>query len=371
MPGQSTSQQQSTQSQTTAPWSAAQPLLNNIIGQLSGLSGDTAISPAQASAFGLLNNEAGGIPNFSPQATTAANDAFNTSTLPQQNLLTGANTNLQSELSPYLSSSYLNPYSTPGFSSALSTVNNDITNQVNDQFAAAGRDLSPANTTALARGLSQGEGALIQGQYNTNVGNQLAAANEAFGGANTTAGGLTQQQLAQIEAATGGMGIAGATPQLALAPGTAALSAANAQAQQPFTNLGWLSSLSLPIGAMGSQSTGTGTSTGTATQPWSQTFGQIGQGLTGVGNFLWSDENLKEDIEPIGMLYDRTPVYSYKYVKELDPDQTPRIGLLAQDVEQTTPEAVADLGGVKAVHYGKATERARVYGMLADLDMAA
>ena len=62
------------------------------------------------------------------------------------------------------------------------------------------------------------------------------------------------------------------------------------------------------------------------------------------------------------MAYDSTPVYSYNYVG----DRTPRMGLIAQDVERRTPNAVASLGGVKTVNYGKATQRARRIGGLLD-----
>ncbi len=40
----------------------------------------------------------------------------------------------------------------PGFGDAMKTLNSDISNQVNGQFAAAGRDLSGMNTQTLARG---------------------------------------------------------------------------------------------------------------------------------------------------------------------------------------------------------------------------
>jgi hypothetical protein len=171
-------------------------MLENLINQEQGLS--TSLTPQQTSAYGLLNSEASGIPNFTSQAAGVANNQFNYNTNPQQVMETNALSGLNTTLSPYLSSSFLNPYSTPGFSDALKTTNSDITNQINSQFAAAGRDLSPANTTALARGLSQGEGGLIANQYNTNVNAQQAAANALFSGANTTAGGLTALQQAAL-----------------------------------------------------------------------------------------------------------------------------------------------------------------------------
>ena len=71
---------------------------------------------------------------------------------------------------------------TPGLSTALQGATNTISNGINDQFAAAGRDLSPGNTTALAYGLEQGLAPIITGQYNTNVAQQQNAANKCLGG---------------------------------------------------------------------------------------------------------------------------------------------------------------------------------------------
>lgn len=69
---------------------------------------------------------------------------------------------------------------------------------------------------------------------------------------------------------------------------------------------------------------------------------------------MFSDERLKEDIEPVGELYDGTNVYRYRYKG----DSVPRIGVMAQEVEKTRPDAVVEIGGYKAVDYGKATDYA-------------
>jgi hypothetical protein len=56
---------------------------------------------------------------------------------------------------------------------------------------------------SLARGLGQGEGGLIQSQYNQNVANQLGAANSLYGAGNSTAGllsNLDQTRLANMQA---------------------------------------------------------------------------------------------------------------------------------------------------------------------------
>jgi hypothetical protein len=70
-------------------------------------------------------------------------------------------------------------------------------------------------------------------------------------------------------------------------------------------------------------------------------FGSSGW-LAGMG---LSDERAKDDIKPIGMLYDETPICSYRYKG----DDKPQIGVMAQDVEKRRPDAVHEIGGVKFV----------------------
>lgn len=79
-----------------------------------------------------------------------------------------------------------------------------------------------------------------------------------------------------------------------------------------------------------------------------------GNSILGSLGSLFSDERLKEDIEPVGELYDGTNVFRYRYKG----DDTTRIGVMAQEIAQDRPEAVHDIGGWLAVDYGKATDRA-------------
>lgn len=69
---------------------------------------------------------------------------------------------------------------------------------------------------------------------------------------------------------------------------------------------------------------------------------------------FFSDERLKENIEPVGELNDGQPIYRYNYKG----DPRTQIGLIAQDVEQSHPEAVGLAGGYRTVDYGKATDAA-------------
>ena len=70
--------------------------------------------------------------------------------------------------------------------------------------------------------------------------------------------------------------------------------------------------------------------------------------------FVFSDARVKEDIEPVGELYDGKNIYRYRY--KGDPSATVHIGVMAQEVEETDPDAVVEFGGIKAVDYGKATD---------------
>ena len=81
-------------------------------------------------------------------------------------------------------------------------------------------------------------------------------------------------------------------------------------------------------------------------------FGLLTGGLSGLlGLYNQSDKRVKEDIKPVGKLHDGQTVYRYK----LKGGQGHQIGLIAQEVEKRHPDAVREFGGIKHVHYGKAT----------------
>lgn len=106
-----------------------------------------------------------------------------------------------------------------------------------------------------------------------------------------------------------------------------------------------------------STATGIGNANANADLAGLTASGNIIKAGTGAASMLasmFSDERLKEDIEEVGSLRDGQPVYKYRYIGS----PVFQIGLMAQDVEKTNPDAVTEIGGYKAVHYGKATEYA-------------
>lgn len=78
-----------------------------------------------------------------------------------------------------------------------------------------------------------------------------------------------------------------------------------------------------------------------------QTTGTIGSLLA---MYLMSDERLKDDRGVIGETYDGVPIHVYNYKGS----PTPQIGVMAQELEQVHPEAVATHpSGFKMVRYDK------------------
>jgi hypothetical protein len=282
MGGQTTTTQNSSQQSQTQPWTAAQPQLMSLLGRIGSLDG--GVTPMQRAASQSLLGAVAGLPDFAPQAEGAANTLLAgggaSGFAPIAASAYGA---LQNNLAPYLAPSALNPLSTPGFGSALSTLNSDITNQVNGQFAAAGRDLSPGNTAALARGLAQGEGGLIANQYDANAARALAAAGTLYNAGNTTAGtlsGLNQTGLGNMQQ---GASLAAAIPGLAAGPAQAWLNAADAAQRLPAQNLAPLEGLLTPLAQLGSETSGTSQGTTTQSVPLGQ---QIAGGAIGTLGLL-------------------------------------------------------------------------------------
>jgi len=167
-----------------------------------------------------------------------------------------------------------NPAASPGMQGVLGTIQNDVQNSVNSQFAGAGRSLSGLNEQAVARGLSQGEAQPLMAQYNQNISN-LQGVNSAQG-ANI---GLGTQMAAAAP------GVATAIPQGILAM-------QQAQRQEPYQNLALQENLLNPIAGLGGTSVGTQTGAGTATSSPLSQFAQgnsaLGGGLSGgiLGNFI-------------------------------------------------------------------------------------
>lgn len=347
-PATTTQNQNSTS--TSSPYAPAVGMINNLISKYSNVSTDPSSAQTNAAQQGV--DATANLTNFAPQATSAVNSAFGNAGMLNSNLAT-----INKNLGGMASGEGLNPYATPGFGDALQTMTDDITKATKGVFAGSGRDPSGAGSfsQSLGRGLTQGLSPLLQSQYNTNVGNMMNANNTLYNAGNTTVGALNSNTGAALAGA-------GMIPGLALAPSTAASTAAASQQNLPYQGLMQQLQAAGLLGGMGGTTTSTGSATGTqapANDPLSNIIGGVSAGAGLIGAF--SDENLKDDIKEVGKLHDGQKVYSYRFKGH----NVPQIGLLAQEVEKHAPEAVGERSGFKTVNYKVATRRAEQMGMLA------
>jgi hypothetical protein len=309
------------------------------------------------------------MPNFSAPATSDVNTLLAGGGGNYSGILNNALTSLQGTLNPYASGSMIGK--NDALQPELNTIGNDVQNQQEGQFAAAGRSFSPAEAQAIARGTAQGEAPVEAAQFNTDTGNQINAAGILNNAAQSTASGLNTLNQTNLGNMVTGLGATSAIPGILNQNANNLIAAGGAQQALPLAGVSNLESLLLPIGGMGAQSAGSNTGqTVQQTSPISNIIGGVlggtallggnGLGLLGSGgsltNLLKSDRRSKKDSKRIGILNDDQPVYKFRY--KGDPSNTMHIGLLAQDVEKHTPDAVVEIGGVKHVDYNRATKRA-------------
>ena len=277
-----TSKSSTTQNSTTAPWAEAQPALQGILSQLQGNLNNTGVTGAESGALTqLVNNGVNASNTYTQPISDYAKSLLSGGGATDQ--VGNVNQNYQrfvDQTNPIASNTNYNPYDTPGFKDALSTLTSDITQGVNGTFAAAGRDFSGANSQALGRGILQGVAPTIAAQYNANRDAQQGAAGNLYNAGNTNAGilsGLQQQKLANQGQ---GIGAAGSATDMANSGANATLQAEAARRGIPVQALGLLAQIGIPIAATGSQSQGTSTTEKQAS-PLEQ-FLQLTQGVSNL-----------------------------------------------------------------------------------------
>lgn len=276
---QSTTSTQS-QSGTIAPWQPTTGGLNSLISGINSIMPNfSGNSGAMSGAFNQIMQNAQGLPDYSGQAKTLADNLASGGT-DYRPMVSDAYSQYQKALTPILNGS-LDPMQTPGLSDALGTIKSDTMNSVNGMFAGAGRDLSGLNQQYLARGLAQGEAPVIANQYNQNVNNRLNAGAGLLGGAQSAANtnsGLQQTMFGnQMYGVTNGANLVNG------AANAGPLAMLNAGMGIPAQNLAQLEALLLPIAGLGKQYTGTasGQSNSTSTPSLMQNLGSL---FSGGGN---------------------------------------------------------------------------------------
>lgn len=183
---------------------------------------------------------------------------------------------------------------------------------------------------------AQQEAALGQQQFGQGLGAAQAQASlgqDVYGTGAATSAALanlgTGAQGAALQGAQAQLGAGTLQQQTTQAGDTALYNQFLQQQSYPFQVAQFLANIAEGTGALSGSTT-------TTNQPGS----------------LFSDERLKEDVEPIGKTYDGQNIVAFRYKGE----KAKRIGLIAQDVEKKHPDAVGSSQGYKTVDYDKATE---------------
>jgi hypothetical protein len=275
MGGTSTSTQQ--QTSQTNPYAGAAPALTGILNNINSLVPSAgSLTGAQAGALNTIEANANAGNPYAAATGNLATGLLNGGGAQNNDAAIKDNlSSYQGLLTPFANGSMVGQ--NKALQAQLDAIGSDVTNQVNSQFAAAGRDGSGANLQTLGRGIAQGTAPVIASQYNTDVGNQLNAANSLYGAGNTSYGLLNQNQAAANANAQAGVGV-GNQALDAQNWGANSILAAEAQRQGiPIQNLTTLLGAVSPVAAQ--FGTTNGTTNGSQTMSGAEQFGKIASGI--------------------------------------------------------------------------------------------
>jgi hypothetical protein len=339
--GQQTTQQ--TQQSSSGPPEFLQPFLQSAVGKLNNYYDVNPNPPAYYSGETVAP-----LSSTTQGAIQAA-----TSWAGSNPMIPGAT----ASLNKFTSGAYVDPTTNPDFQKALSASHQPYIDQFNNQilpgvqsgFEGAGRYGSGGNQNATQQALTglnttiNNADAQAGAQYYQNALNQQLQANSLIPGVN-------QAQLSNINAQSAAGTMIDQNRQAQDAANQAAYNYnANAYPNYIAQYMGILNG-----GYPGAQTNSTGTAT--SYQPSNQLGGIMSGAMGGIGlglqaASLFSDARLKENIVPVGKTHNGHNLYYYNYKG----DSTPQVGVMAQEVAQTKPEAVeVDPSGYLKVNYPKA-----------------
>jgi hypothetical protein len=300
MGGKTTSQNQNQwqfQNQTTAPWSVAQPGLQQSL-DLAQRAADTTYNGSSVAALDP-NVTRGQNLNIDAAATNQPGQMANSFVNAYQPLLANGGVSalgLEGVGNLNEAASYLNPYASgqyvqsgnPYLDAVLAKNDAATMARIGGQFSSAGRYGSPAQAGTAAGAISAADNAARLGQYNTDVQNQLSAIQglgnigQAKAGIGQTGVGNINSYLSALPTVAQGNVFAGDLLQK-IGQGNmnynqAVLNAAN---QDPWTKAQNLAQITGGIGQLGGTSSGVSYGQGTTTKK--EDPGVFGDILAAVG----------------------------------------------------------------------------------------
>jgi hypothetical protein len=362
-----------TQNTTSNPWAVQTPFLTDAFGkaqtqQQNAYSGDrvSQFTPDQLSTFqrmiGYGNSNTA--PNTSSAAGTALAGAGASAATGALNRLSAFTPQGGTASNIADANAYADAAASPA---AVDAAMRDARRQVSEQALPqiARQSAMTGNTMSSRRGISEGivERGLAEKGLDTAAsmranafGQGLDLAQRGSEASNNTildalksaAAGGTAAAGTGVDAIGSGISQTGSLFDLANQGGAGQQAAGQAQLDNSIgkSDSAW-DNLMKYYGIVGGQNWG-GTTSGTSTKTPSA-WEVIGGLMSAGGNLMKSDRDVKHDIKRIGTADNGLPIYSYRY--KYITDSPVFIGLMAQDVEVRTPEAVTEINGVKHVDY--------------------
>jgi len=253
--GYGESESRTQQSSETNPWAPTQPLLRDLISRLSTMS----TTPSDGRTEGAMDDLIGTLRTSGPATTdttrTVAQDLI--STPDRTGAITDAYGDLTRRLSPVADGTNTNVANNTQLQALLTQVGDEAQNRTNATFAAAGRDLSPDNSMAVARGVAQAQTPLLLDQFNRETARTDAAARDL-----STVGIDGASRSTSMDVARGGLLRGGAELNTSASQSEAdalsrILELEGGRERLPYDRMGWLTQLLYPMAGFGGQSTGT------------------------------------------------------------------------------------------------------------------
>lgn len=180
-----------TQTSTLAPYEPASGALKGLLGGIQNMVPQAGmLTPGVQSAINKVQDD---ISSINPTIMSGARGLLNGGGAQNNDNAIRANLDTyRGMLMPTASGSNIGV--NPALKAQLDQITTDVTNQTNSAWAAAGRDGSPGNFQALARGIASGVAPILAAQYNTDADRALNAASSLYNAGNSTYGLLNGTQ---------------------------------------------------------------------------------------------------------------------------------------------------------------------------------
>lgn len=273
---------------TTQPGALTAPTVQGITSQLNPLISNSGTTPIQQQGIAQLTANGLAGDQFAPQITNNATALLNGGGATSQNTDLASNlADLKTNIGGIAAPNY-STVNSPQVAAALQAVNSNISDSVNGQFAAAGRQGSGYNQRAIAEGESLADAPILLNQANTDTASRLAAANTLYGAGNATSNSITSNNQTALGNQVQGTTQAGQALNAQNWGPTAAIEAQELGQSIPAQNLGLLAQIGIPLAGLNTTTSGAGSTTNNPSfiqdlQGIGGAFGGIGTGLGSRG----------------------------------------------------------------------------------------